>query len=529
VRPRLLHPDREFDTHGRLPRQAATLVQDLELSTLTAAMARGDKRIADIAQRALLAPLTDLDAIAYRQAVVRDCLAHPNDARALYALAVAAIERAEQASWAFMPRKPASIVRHARDVLLAYLESLRALRRLADRRGEHVASDALRVFFELIRRELDDAALREMERHLRALRFTAGIRVSAGLGPANKARDIVLHHGRARARVWTRLERWWPPLRRRREPAFSYQLDPADENGVRALDEVRDRILEGVSVTLAQASEQVAGFFHALRSEMAFYVGCLNLAERLGELGAATCLPEPVADAPGPWQAQGLYDPCLALSADQPPVDNDVAPQAASLVIVTGANQGGKTTFLRSVGLAQLMLQAGMVVAARSLRAGACAGIFTHFKREEDASMTSGKLDEELARMSAIVDELRPGSLLLLNESFAATNEREGSEIAHQIVDAVTESGVRVYFVTHLDDFARRRYERDAAGTLFLRAERRPDGERTFKLRPGAPERTSHGMDLYRAIFGDADDGVGDAEDEAAGPTADAHPPHTPT
>ena len=525
-----MHPEREFDSYGRLPPHGAALMQDLELGTLTAAMARGDKRIADIAQRALLAPLTDLDAIAYRQAVLRDCLAHPNDARMLYGLAVTAVERADQASWAFMPRKPASIVRHARDVLTAYLESLRALRRWADTRGERFASDALRTFVALIRRELDDAALREMERHLRALRFQAGIRVSAGLGPANKARAIVLHHGKARGRVWTRLERWWPPLRRREDPALSYQLDPDDESGVRALDDVRDRVLDGVSETLRQASEQVAGFFHALRSEMAFYVGCLNLTERLSELGAVTCLPEPIPDAPGPWQAQGLYDPCLALSAGAAPVDNDVAPQAASLVIVTGANQGGKTTFLRSVGLAQLMLQAGMAVAARALRAGTCAGVFTHFKREEDASMTSGKLDEELARMSAIVDALEPGSLLLLNESFAATNEREGSEIAQQIVDAVTESGVRVYFVTHLDAFARRRYELDAAGTVFLRAERRPDGERTFKLRPGAPERTSHGMDLYHAIFGDADERAGHGEEEEPQrPTAGTPPSRPPT
>ena len=105
--------------------------------------------------------------------------------------------------------------------------------------------------------------------------------------------------------------------------------------------------------------------------------------------------------------------------------------------------------------------------------------------------------------MSAIVDELTPGSLVLLNESFAATNEREGSEIAQQIVDAVTEADVRVVFVTHLNEFARTRFERDAAGTLCLRAERRPDGTRTFRLHQAVPERTSHGADLYRAIFED--------------------------
>lgn len=107
--------------------------------------------------------------------------------------------------------------------------------------------------------------------------------------------------------------------------------------------------------------------------------------------------------------------------------------------VVTGANQGGKSTFLRSVGLAQLMLQCGMFVPAEAFAASVAGGIYTHYRREEDTAMQSEKLDEELARMSAIVDLLRPHDLVLLNESFAATNEREGSEIVRQIIDALVE------------------------------------------------------------------------------------------
>ena len=69
--------------------------------------------------------------------------------------------------------------------------------------------------------------------------------------------------------------------------------------------------------------------------------------------------------------------------------------------------------------------------------------------------MTSGKLDEELVRMSSIVDDLSPNSIVLLNESFASTNEREGSEIARQIVRALLESGVKVLYVTHMYDLRR--------------------------------------------------------------------------
>jgi DNA mismatch repair ATPase MutS len=113
-----------------------------------------------------------------------------------------------------------------------------------------------------------------------------------------------------------------------------------------------------------------------------------------------------------------------------------------------------------------------MFVTATSFRANVTDGIFTHFKREEDATMTRGKLDEELARMSEIADYIGPKSLLLCNESFASTNEREGSQIARGVIDAPVEAGIKVVFVTHLYDLAHSLHARHNPGYLFLRAER---------------------------------------------------------
>ena len=115
--------------------------------------------------------------------------------------------------------------------------------------------------------------------------------------------------------------------------------------------------------------------------------------------------------------------------------------------------------------------------------------------------MKRGKLDEELARMSDIVDLLEPNSILLFNESFAATNEREGSEIARQIVCALVERGVKVFYVTHLYEFARAFVDRMSQDALFLRAERKADGTRTFRLLEGEPLDTSYGEDLYGKVF----------------------------
>jgi DNA mismatch repair ATPase MutS len=197
----------------------------------------------------------------------------------------------------------------------------------------------------------------------------------------------------------------------------------------------------------------------------------------------------------------GLRDPSLALTLQSATVANDGNAGARQLIVITGANQGGKSTLLRALGQAQLMLHAGMFVAAEAYIAPLRSGVFTHYKREEDATMQSGKFDEELIRMSAIANTIRPGAVLLFNEPFASTNEREGSEIMLQVIDALRERGIAVWLVTHLVSGARTLYQRGSSDALFLRAERRDDGVRSFRLVEGEPLQTSFGEDLYRQVF----------------------------
>ena len=125
--------------------------------------------------------------------------------------------------------------------------------------------------------------------------------------------------------------------------------------------------------------------------------------------------------------------------------------------------------------------------------------------------------------MSTIVDHINPASLLLCNESFASTNELEGSQLARHIIDAMIDSGVKVFLVTHIYDLAQSLHARYNPAHMFLRAERRPDGGRTFRLLPGGPEPTSHGQDSFRQIFGtECGDGLtGFAAAEAVGPHGD--------
>jgi DNA mismatch repair ATPase MutS len=210
-----------------------------------------------------------------------------------------------------------------------------------------------------------------------------------------------------------------------------------------------------------------------------------------------------------------LRDACLALQSDDPVVGNDVQADGKQLVIITGANSGGKSTFLRSAGVAQLMMQSGLFVTARSYRANVTRGILTHFIREEDSGMTSGRLDDELRRMNGIAGQIKPGYLMLFNESFAGTNESEGSEIGFEIVRALMEAQIKVLFVTHRYSLADRFRREQPDTSLFLRAERQDDGQRNYKLAVKDPLPTSYGEDLYYQLGGWLDD------DKALRPTAD--------
>ena len=259
-------------------------------------------------------------------------------------------------------------------------------------------------------------------------------------------------------------------------------------------------LFRSVTNALAQSAEHLEGFFAMLRRELAFYIGCLNLAESLNALNLPTCIPllSVIDGTARSWN--GLYDVSLALAKKAAVVSNDLETHGKRLYVITGANQGGKTTFLRSMGQAQLMAQCGMPVGASGFSAPIRQSVFSHFKREEDSEIKRGKLDEELARMSEIAGHLEKGSMMLFNESFAATNEREGSEICDQITRALIENAVEVFTVTHFYTYAAGFL--DDKQTQFLQAERVCGGERTFKIVPGKPMPTAFGEDLYMEIFG---------------------------
>lgn len=496
----LLYRERDFDLGQQPPSNEATLTQDLELGTLLDAMAHGDKLILAVARKVVLAGLQDdLETILYRQATLQDCLRHEEVVKALADLAVEAAENKRKQWLGMYNSSPGGVLHGAVGLMEMLLGILGKLRRIADEHAGEFESEGFRKLFAMVGAELPDDYFERIRAHLQDLRFRHGVLVSAELGAGNVATNYRLRKAPGPEPKWWQriIARWRADYR-----DFTFRIADRDESGARVLSELKDRGINSAANALAQSVDHVTSFLTALQTELAFYLGCVNLHHQIDRKGGPVCFPEPAPVGASIHECVGLRDVCLDLRLTHEIVGNDLDAKGKNLIVVTGANQGGKSTFLRGMGLAQLMMQAGMFVTAESFTANLCRSLFTHYKREEDATMTSGKFEEELGRMSGIVDALTPYSLVLFNESFAATNEREGSEIARQIVRALLEKPVKIFFVTHLYDFAHGLWEARMEGALFLRAERQADGQRTFKLLPGEPLSTSYGTDLYETIFG---------------------------
>jgi hypothetical protein len=490
----LLHPDRDFDATPPSKRDPIQFTQDIELAVLINAAAGGDRYLSDIMAAACAgAWANDIATIRYRQEILKDCLANQAVVRQFYAIAVAPFGRERSWDFSLYGHDASAKVGSAVRTLQSSLEVFRRLRNTCSVNASNFRSPGFRQFFDTLERDLDDAYLEAANTDLDNLTFRKGVLLSAQVGDGGKGFGTMLRKPQPRDLSWLQAV-LTPGVQ-----SYTLQLHPRDDAGAQAFGELKNRGLSKISDALYQSAGHVLGFLTALRAELAFYIGCLNLANQLAGIGEAIAFPE-ATEVPGHFHCQNLRDVCLALIMGGAVVGNDVDADGKPLVIITGANRGGKSTFLRSVGLAQMMLQCGMFVTADAYVSSLRSGLFTHYKREEDRNMRSGKFDEELVRMNSIADRMRRGAMVLFNESFAATNEREGAEVARQIVSALLENDVTVFFVSHMYEFARTYLQSDQS--LFLRADRAEDGTRNFWLREAKPLSTSFGADLYQQIFG---------------------------
>jgi hypothetical protein len=190
--------------------------------------------------------------------------------------------------------------------------------------------------------------------------------------------------------------------------------------------------------------------------EVQFYLAWLDHIGTLSLAGLAFCYPH--LDLGRDIDIADTYDVALAarLTADSKPVvrNNITLTAPHRIAVVTGANQGGKTTFARTVGQLHYLAGLGLPVAGSHARLPLADQVFTHFEKQERPGNLRSKLEDDLLRIRNILSAATGRSVVILNEAFTSTTaddaEHLGRRILHQLIDL---DAVGIY-VTFIDELA---------------------------------------------------------------------------
>ena len=190
--------------------------------------------------------------------------------------------------------------------------------------------------------------------------------------------------------------------------------------------------------------------------EIQFYVSYLEFAADIKLKGLKFCYPQ-VGTSRAVYDYDG-FDIALAhnlLQTDKPVICNDfVLQEPERIMVVSGPNQGGKTTFARTFGQLHYLASLGCLVPGREARLFLFDQIFTHFEREEDISNLRGKLEDDLFRIHSIFTQVTSNSILILNEIFASTTLKDAVFLSREIMDKVMKLDVLCVCVTFMDELS---------------------------------------------------------------------------
>lgn len=285
----LMYAGRDFDMAGELPANEPALTEDLGLGTLLRAMAGGDEFLFEVAQRAVLSSLADADAIGYRQRILADCLEQASAVRQMYDAAAEAVAGSKKIYRGIFSQSPDSILRWSVEALQLFVGILRRLRNIADEHAPGFRSEGFTALFGMLTRELGDDYFQAVEDHLQRLRFRDGVLLSAELGKGNKAINYVLRKPPREKPSWFRR------ISGDNHSTYTLKIADRDESGHRTVSELRGRGIHLAANALAQSTDHILSFLTMLRCELGFYIGCLNVHERLAQKGEPMCFPVPLA------------------------------------------------------------------------------------------------------------------------------------------------------------------------------------------------------------------------------------------
>jgi DNA mismatch repair ATPase MutS len=191
--------------------------------------------------------------------------------------------------------------------------------------------------------------------------------------------------------------------------------------------------------------------------EVQFYVAYLQYITLFKSAGFHFCYPEISDSNKNVYSVEG-YDMALGaklILEKKELVCNDFRLEGSERIfVVTGPNQGGKTTFARTFGQLHFLASLGCPVPGREAKLLLFDRLFTHFERDEDINNLKGNLENDLTGIHAILEQASPRSVIIINEMFSSTTVHDGVVLGRRILGRIADMDTLCVYVTFLDELS---------------------------------------------------------------------------